>query len=77
MVYFKVRNSIKPTPNAHAATDTTPIACDPSKAKQKLGWFPEITVQEMCKEMVAYERRSITPSVNTAPPKDEEIGGIN
>ena len=26
---------------------------DPSKAKQKLGWTPEITVQEMCTEMVA------------------------
>ena len=26
---------------------------DPSKAKQKLGWVPEITAQEMCKEMVA------------------------
>ena len=26
---------------------------DPSKAKQKLGWTPEITAQEMCKEMVA------------------------
>lgn len=26
---------------------------DPSKAKQKLGWTPEITVQEMCSEMVA------------------------
>ena len=26
---------------------------DPSKAKQKLGWIPEITVQEMCAEMVA------------------------
>jgi len=26
---------------------------DPSKAKEKLGWVPEITVQEMCKEMVA------------------------
>jgi len=25
---------------------------DPSKAKQKLGWMPEITVQEMCAEMV-------------------------
>lgn len=25
---------------------------DPSKAKQKLGWIPEITVQEMCAEMV-------------------------
>ena len=26
---------------------------DPSKAKAKLGWVPEITAQEMCKEMVA------------------------
>ncbi len=26
---------------------------DPSKAKEKLGWTPEITVQEMCAEMVA------------------------
>jgi len=26
---------------------------DPSKAKDKLGWVPEITVQEMCAEMVA------------------------
>ncbi|RRV58158.1 GDP-mannose 4,6-dehydratase [Stutzerimonas stutzeri] len=25
---------------------------DPSKAKQKLGWTPEITVQQMCAEMV-------------------------
>jgi GDPmannose 4,6-dehydratase len=25
---------------------------DPSNAKQKLGWVPEITVQEMCAEMV-------------------------
>jgi GDPmannose 4,6-dehydratase len=26
---------------------------DPSKAKSKLGWVPEITVQQMCTEMVA------------------------
>lgn len=26
---------------------------DPSNAKEKLGWTPEITVQEMCSEMVA------------------------
>lgn len=26
---------------------------DPTKAKEKLGWTPEITVQEMCAEMVA------------------------
>ena len=26
---------------------------DPTKAKQKLGWVPEITVEQMCAEMVA------------------------
>lgn len=26
---------------------------DPSKAHEKLGWMPEITVEEMCREMVA------------------------
>ena len=26
---------------------------DPTKAKEKLGWEPEITVQELCSEMVA------------------------
>lgn len=28
---------------------------DPSKAKAKLGWTPEITAQEMCSEMVAHD----------------------
>lgn len=28
---------------------------DPAKAKNKLGWVPEITAQEMCAEMVAYD----------------------
>jgi len=26
---------------------------DPTKAKEKLDWTPEITVQEMCKEMIS------------------------
>ena len=28
---------------------------NPSKAKELLGWVPEITVEEMCAEMVAYD----------------------
>jgi GDPmannose 4,6-dehydratase len=28
---------------------------DPTKAKLKLGWLPEITAQEMCAEMVAHD----------------------
>ncbi len=31
---------------------------DPTKAKVKLGWIPEITAQEMCAEMVAEDHRS-------------------
>ncbi len=31
---------------------------DPSKAKDKLGWVPEITVQEMCAEMVAEDLKT-------------------
>jgi GDPmannose 4,6-dehydratase len=28
---------------------------DPSKAKAKLGWVPEITAQKMCADMVEYD----------------------
>ena len=28
---------------------------DPTKAREKLGWVPEITAQEMCAEMVAWD----------------------
>ena len=31
---------------------------DAAKAKQKLGWVPEITAQEMCAEMVAEDLRA-------------------
>jgi len=34
-------------------TEVETLLGDPTKAKQKLGWVPEITVQEMCAEMVA------------------------
>jgi len=34
-------------------TEVETLLGDPSKAKTKLGWVPEITVQEMCAEMVA------------------------
>ncbi|WP_212525612.1 GDP-mannose 4,6-dehydratase [Actibacterium sp. MT2.3-13A] len=31
---------------------------DPTKAKEKLGWVPQITTQEMCAEMVAEDLRT-------------------
>jgi GDPmannose 4,6-dehydratase len=36
-------------------TEVETLLGDPSKAKHKLGWVPEITAQEMCKEMVAHD----------------------
>lgn len=35
------------------ATEVATLLGDASKAREKLGWAPEITAQEMCAEMVA------------------------
>ena len=40
-------------PRYFRPTEVETLLGDPSKAKAKLGWAPEITVHEMCKEMVA------------------------
>ncbi len=39
-------------PRYFRPTEVETLLGDPSKAKNKLGWVPEITVQEMCREMV-------------------------
>jgi len=36
-------------------TEVETLLGDPSKAKQDLGWIPEITAQDMCREMVAHD----------------------
>jgi len=36
-------------------TEVETLIGDSSKAKKNLGWVPEITAQEMCKEMVAFD----------------------
>jgi GDPmannose 4,6-dehydratase len=40
-------------PRYFRPTEVETLLGDPTKAKEKLGWMPEITVQDMCKEMVA------------------------
>jgi GDPmannose 4,6-dehydratase len=40
-------------PRYFRPTEVETLLGNPSKAKEKLGWAPEITVQEMCAEMVA------------------------
>lgn len=39
-------------PRYFRPTEVETLLGDPTKAKEKLGWIPEITVQQMCKEMV-------------------------
>ena len=38
-------------------TEVETLLGDPAKAKAKLGWVPEITVQQMCAEMVNADLR--------------------
>ena len=42
-------------PRYFRPTEVETLLGDPTKAKEKLGWVPEITVQEMCAEMVAFD----------------------
>jgi GDPmannose 4,6-dehydratase len=44
---------VKIDPRYFRPTEVETLLGDPSKAKSKLGWTPEITVQQMCAEMVA------------------------
>jgi GDPmannose 4,6-dehydratase len=44
---------VRVDPRYFRLTEVETLLGDPSKAKTKLGWVPEITVQEMCAEMVA------------------------
>ena len=43
---------VKVDPRYFRPAEVETLLGDPTKAKQKLGWVPEITVQEMCAEMV-------------------------
>ena len=42
-------------PRYFRPTEVETLLGDPSKAKNRLGWVPEITAQEMCREMVAHD----------------------
>ena len=46
---------IRIDPRYFRPTEVETLLGDPTKAKQKLGWVPEITAQEMCAEMVAHD----------------------
>ncbi|WP_019605893.1 GDP-mannose 4,6-dehydratase [Teredinibacter turnerae] len=44
---------VKVDPRYFRPAEVETLLGDPSKAKEKLGWFPEVTVEDMCSEMVA------------------------
>ena len=46
---------VKVDPRYFRPAEVETLLGDPSKAKAKLGWFPEISVQEMCAEMVKHD----------------------
>jgi GDPmannose 4,6-dehydratase len=45
-------------PRYFRPTEVETLLGDPTKAKEKLGWVPEITAQEMCAEMVAEDLKT-------------------
>jgi GDPmannose 4,6-dehydratase len=51
--YWSNKPIIRIDPRYFRPTEVETLLGDPTKAKTKLGWVPEITAQEMCKEMVA------------------------
>ena len=49
-------------PRYFRPTEVETLLGDPTKAKEKLGWVPEITVQEMCSEMMANDLKQAMQS---------------
>ncbi len=49
------RPIVRIDPRYFRPTEVETLLGDPTKAKTKLGWVPEITAQEMCAEMVAHD----------------------
>jgi GDPmannose 4,6-dehydratase len=55
MAYWNDKPIVRIDPRYFRPTEVETLLGDPTKAKEKLGWVPEITAQEMCKEMVAHD----------------------
>lgn len=55
VAYCKQKAVVRIDPRYFRPTEVETLLGDPSKAKLKLGWVPEISAQDMCKEMVAHD----------------------
>ncbi len=53
VAYWDDKAIVRIDPRYFRPAEVETLLGDPSKAKAKLGWIPEITAQEMCYEMVA------------------------
>jgi GDPmannose 4,6-dehydratase len=53
VAYWNEKPVVRIDPRYFRPTEVETLLGDPSKAKQKLGWVPEISVQQMCHEMVS------------------------
>ena len=54
---------VRVDPRYFRPTEVETLLGNPKKAKDKLGWVPEITVQEMCKEMIQEDLKLAQRSV--------------
>ena len=55
VAFWNGKPIVKIDPRYFRPTEVETLLGDPTKAKEKLGWVPEITAQQMCKEMVAHD----------------------
>jgi GDPmannose 4,6-dehydratase len=55
VAYWNEKPVVRIDPRYFRPTEVETLLGDPSKAKQKLGWVPEIAAQDMCAEMVAHD----------------------
>jgi GDPmannose 4,6-dehydratase len=55
MAFWNGKPIVKIDSRYFRPTEVETLLGDPTKAKTKLGWVPEITVQQMCSEMVAHD----------------------
>lgn len=59
VAYWNDRPIIRIDKSYFRPTEVETLLGDPGKAKQKLGWEPEITVQQMCREMVRHDLKQV------------------
>ena len=69
---------VRVDPHYFRPAEVETLLGDPSRAKEKLGWVPEITVEEMCAEMVSSDLEQaqqhallVAHGYNVAPPREK------